>query len=399
MPKSGFVIHSGIKQVFTTGPSTGNTVVNGYAINGALQGPTVNYAQSFVAGTLDTINAGSQVWRRRYVDQTQCAQDCNAPILDSVTTNCTTMVFTLVNKGVNATLSPSTRVEVSLFSNFSTILGNSIKNNTNGDNTYALSLSSFNIVSNTPVYFRLINLCGSESNIESVPSNVIEATCVVEACCTPILNSATRVVNSSNVAVLNLAWQLGTQACSDNVSAVQLFQSTDNVNWDGGSTIAKTTPHSRTLPTVKTYYKIRSYCTSTGDYSAYSNVVEYTPIVPTIAFNPLPPVSNSASPATTNSKSQSGTILVTNGVFRVRAVAFVSSNTGTGAADGTMYCNLTIGNNSVNTTQSGVGSSTSSGYIDLTPSSTPYNYTINSVASGGNNGVFGSSGVSTQIVG
>ena len=398
MPKSGFVIHSGIKQVFTTGPSTGNSVVNGYAINGALQGPTVNYAQSFVAGTIDTINAGSQVWKRRYVDQTQCAQDCNAPILDSVTTNCTTMVFTLVNKGVNATLSPSTRVEVSLFSNFSSILGSSSNTNTDGDNTYAFPLSSFNIVSNTPVYFRLVNICGSESIIESNPSNVIEATCVLAACCTPILNSATRVVNSSQVAVLNLAWQLGTQACSDNVDSVQLFQSTDNVNWDGGSTIAKTTPHSRTLPTVKTYYKIRSYCTSTGDYSAYSNVVEYTPIVPTIVFSPQASVSNSASSDTTSSKNQSGTVAVANGVFRVRAQSFISSNTGTGSNDGTMYCNLTIGTyNSVNTTRAGSGSSTSSGYIDLTPGT--YNYTINSVAFGGNNGVFGSSGVSTQIVG
>jgi len=106
MAKTGFIIHNGIKQVFTTGPSSGNPVVNGYSINGVLQGPTVNYNQSFVEGSVESIYAGGALWVRKYEDQVNCPVDnCAQPDFSSkILPNCSTKVFTLRN--INYTVAP-----------------------------------------------------------------------------------------------------------------------------------------------------------------------------------------------------------------------------------------------------------------------------------------------------
>lgn len=174
MARTGFVINSGIKQIFTTGPSTGNSVVNGYAINGVLQGPTVNHNQSFIEGSVETISAGSQIWRRKFEDQSICAAECNSPVLStSIIKNCDTNVFTLTNTNVNATASPNTRIEVSI-DNFSTILTTFNRSNTNGNNVYNIDLNSLGIIKGTNISFRLTNLCPT---VNSQPSNIASTIC------------------------------------------------------------------------------------------------------------------------------------------------------------------------------------------------------------------------------
>lgn len=175
MAKTGFVINNGIKQIFTTGPSTGNSVVNGYAVNGVLQGPTVNYNQSFVEGSVEIISAGGgQLWRRRFEDQTICAIDCNSPLLFNISLNCDTNIFILTSTNINAAISPNTRIEVSL-DNFNTILTTFNRSNINGDNNYSIDLSTLGIIRGTEIYFRLVNLCSS--TISSLPSNVAIGIC------------------------------------------------------------------------------------------------------------------------------------------------------------------------------------------------------------------------------
>jgi hypothetical protein len=180
MSKTGFIIHKGIQQIFTTGPFQGSTVVNGYSINGVLQGPTVNHNQPFIEGSVEIISANNILWRRKYEDQTQCATDCNAPVLSSVVSNCSTNTFTLVNSNVNTSISPSTIVEVSLNpTGFPVAQRYTQTSNTNGNNTYNIDITSLGIVRGTTIYFRLINLCNN-GTIESFPSNIISTICASE---------------------------------------------------------------------------------------------------------------------------------------------------------------------------------------------------------------------------
>lgn len=274
MAKTGFVIHNGIKQIFTSGPSSGNPVVNGYAINGTLQGPTVNYAQSFVVNSLETISAGGRVWVRKEEDQTKCAPDCNAPTVSTLVKDCSTNIFTVTSTNVNATNSPNTRIEVST-DNFATILSTFNRSNSNGTNNYNIDLSNSGIVRGTTIYFRLVNLCSP--TLSSSPSSIVSGSCEVVSCCTPTLNGV-----SIDGGVLYVGWTLGAGSCLP-VSAVTVQSSTDQITWTG-NTGSSTSPRTFGIPTVTTYYRVVSNCLG-GGTSAASNVLSYTVTPP-----PPPPV-------------------------------------------------------------------------------------------------------------
>lgn len=264
MAKTGFVIHNGIKQIFTSGPSSGNPVVNGYAINGTLQGPTVNYAQSFVVNSLETISAGGRVWVRKEEDQTKCAPDCNAPTVSTLVKDCSTNIFTVTSTNVNATNSPNTRVEVST-NNFATILSTFNRSNSNGTNNYNIDLSNSGIVRGTTIYFRLVNLCSP--TLSSSPSSIVSDSCEVIPCCTPTLNGV-----SIDGSTLYVGWTLGAGSCLP-VSAMTVQTSTDQVTWTS-STGSPTSPRTFGIPTVTTYYRVISNCLG-GGTSAASNVLSY----------------------------------------------------------------------------------------------------------------------------
>ncbi len=178
MPKTGFVIHNGIKQVFTTGPQTGNPVVNGYSINGVLQGPTVDYNQPFIEDSIETIYANGVNWRRKYEDQTICAAECNAPFFKSVVAVCDNpnqRIFNLLNLGVNSTITPNTRVESSLNDNFTPLLDATTFSNVTTNGYYTLDLTDTGVLRGTTIYFRLVNLCSNNST--SLPSDIKSAVC------------------------------------------------------------------------------------------------------------------------------------------------------------------------------------------------------------------------------
>jgi hypothetical protein len=111
------------------------------------------------------------------MDQTQCAIDCNAPVLSSISSNCDTNVFTLVNSNVNASATPSTIVEVSLSpTGFPVTQRYTQTGNVDGNNTYNVNISSLGIIPGTTIYFRLINLCNG-GTIESAQSNALSSVC------------------------------------------------------------------------------------------------------------------------------------------------------------------------------------------------------------------------------
>lgn len=303
MAKTGFIINSGIKQIFTTGPSTGNSVVNGYAINGVLQGPTVNYNQSFVEGSTETVSAGGQIWRRKFEDQTVCAVDCNAPNFTSVIPNCNTNIFTLTSTNVNTAISPNTRIEVSI-NNFNTILATFNRSNTTGNNVYSIDLSGLGIIRGTLINFRLVNLCNGAN---SQPSIIINATC--EACCTPSFTAGIATTDFFGFTSLPITINLGT--CSSLVTQIAIESSTNNGTTWSRILIEPTTTHNLS-PFTSTKFRIQSICENIP--SDYSTVFDYTPAIvqpPKPGFTVLGPYGSSTE-ACTNGNLQGGILGLNN---------------------------------------------------------------------------------------
>jgi hypothetical protein len=282
MSKTGFITHKGIQQVFTTGPSQGSTVVNGYSINGVLQGPTVNHNQPFIEGSVESINANNTLWRRKFEDQTQCAIDCNAPVLSSVVSNCSTNTFTLVSSNVNTSISPSTIIEVSLSPTGFPFLQRYTRNNTNGNNTYNVDITSLGIIRGTTIYFRLINLCNN-GNIESSPSNILSSLCI--SCCAPTFTVTQTPITALFTGTTDeLTFNLNYGACSNIVESLVLENSVDNGNSWNRIDYAKLD----TLiiaPFLAGKYRFQSVCS--GIPSPYSTIYDY---IPTPA--PPPPTQN-----------------------------------------------------------------------------------------------------------
>jgi hypothetical protein len=89
MANTGYLTSSGIQQVFTTGPLSGSIVTSSYSVGSTFFGPTVDFKQSFISGTVDDIYPCSdvpQIFYRYYLDPL-CAA-CITPILISGTTEC-----------------------------------------------------------------------------------------------------------------------------------------------------------------------------------------------------------------------------------------------------------------------------------------------------------------------
>jgi hypothetical protein len=257
-------------------------VVNGYSINGVLQGPTVNHNQPFIEGSVESINANNTLWRRKFEDQTQCATDCNAPVLLSVVSNCSTNTFTLVNSNVNILISPSTIIEVSLSPTGFPFTQRYTRNNTNGNNTYSIDITSLGIIPGTTIYFRLINLCNN-GTIESSPSNIISSLCV--SCCAPSF-TVTRTPTTSFFFTGGdeLRFNFNYGECSNLVENLVLESSTDNGNnWDRIVYDKLDTLVLSPLLAVK--LRFQSVCR--GISSPYSSIYDYIPSPP-----PPPPTQN-----------------------------------------------------------------------------------------------------------
>lgn len=180
MAKTGFVSSSGIQQVFTSGPFSGSVVTSSYASGGILFGPTLNFKQSFISGTVDALAPCYNTYYRRYEDLIACPpNNCAPPVLsNTITMNCASYDYKYGISYSSSSLSASkTIIEYSTTSDFSTNTG-SITYNNPTSMILPIDVSS-NLpllpLANTPVYFRAYNSCSVSTT--SSYSNIVYTSC------------------------------------------------------------------------------------------------------------------------------------------------------------------------------------------------------------------------------
>lgn len=179
MPNNGYISSSGISQVFTTGPYIGAVVTSSYSSGSTLLGPTVNFSQYFISGTIDTIDVCNNIFQRYYYDPYECPTGaCLPPIAISATVaNCANfnyLYFFFFNSG--STAADYSTIEYSTSPNFSFNTGSIFVTNSVGY-TNPINVSNLGSlpISTTPVYFRVFNSC-SISGLSSY-SNTVSASC------------------------------------------------------------------------------------------------------------------------------------------------------------------------------------------------------------------------------
>ena len=184
MTNTGYLTSSGIQQVFTTGPLSGSVVTSSYSVGSTFFGPTVDFKQSFISGTVDYITTcndiNTQIFSRYYLDPL-CAA-CITPILISGTTECINEYnFNyIIDRGeVNPTETPYTVVYFSTTPDFSFNTGSYVQNNLLNSRSLSINVSS-SLTSpipgrTTPVYFKAFNSCSAV--LSSSFSNTLIISC------------------------------------------------------------------------------------------------------------------------------------------------------------------------------------------------------------------------------
>ena len=180
MANNGYISSSGINQIFTTGPYTGSVVTSSYSTSGdILFGPTINFFQSFISGTIDEISTCNDVFKRYYYDPINCPPgDCLAPTaLSATVANCTNYDYKyyFYFNSSSAAAEYST-IEYSTFSDFSSNTGSLIVTNSVGY-TNPINISNLGLlpIKTSNVYFRVFNSCSI--NGTSSYSNIVSASC------------------------------------------------------------------------------------------------------------------------------------------------------------------------------------------------------------------------------
>ena len=183
MAKTGYTINQGIQQVFTSGPAgiINSLVTSSYSNGSTTFGPTINFKQSFVSGTVETLYPCDIAYDRYYLDPINCPiSGCPQPILNSVVANCNPYNYTYsvsYNFISSSGFVPSSSIEFSTNSTFSTNTGSVTYDNT-AATQLPVDVSGLPLLplSTTLVYFRVLNRCVG-STISSY-SNVISASCI-----------------------------------------------------------------------------------------------------------------------------------------------------------------------------------------------------------------------------
>jgi hypothetical protein len=178
---TGYISSSGIQQVFNSGPFSGSLVTASYSNGSNTFGPTINFTQNFISGTLDDFNiCGPTYYYRYYQDTASCAvSGCFAPTITSITPeNCdgnwqSEYSITYNSSSANATY---TIIEYGLYENFSEYATHIY---TNASPTI-LPLSYLDDTGQSvdradTLYFRAYNSCSNGST--SSYSNIITASC------------------------------------------------------------------------------------------------------------------------------------------------------------------------------------------------------------------------------
>jgi len=230
---TGYVSSSGIQQNFTTGPYSGSMVTSSYSINSTLYGPTVNYKQLFVSGTLDNIQpcgVGTTWYNRLYSNPTLCPPGgCFAPILVTATPlNCTTNWTSSYSATYNSgsALATKTIIEYSYNSSFSPKATHSIVNASPTMLPF-YTVTDFGTF-NTPdqiMYFRAYNSCSIGTT--SSYSNVLTASCTTIP---PIPTFTVQIKNHSGV-TLNYSTGSTTYVIYNNASSsISFTEQTKDIN-------------------------------------------------------------------------------------------------------------------------------------------------------------------------
>jgi len=183
MAKTGYLTSSGIQQVFNTGPLSGSVVTSSYSVGSTFFGPTVNFNQSFISGTIDDIvpcDVNPQIFYRYYLDPL-CAA-CITPILISGNTECIdnyNFNYFITRSSVNPIDIPTTFIYWSTTPDFSFNTGSLVLDNTiDGENliiNISSSLTSPVPNNSTPIYFRANNSC--DLGLSSSFSNTLIISC------------------------------------------------------------------------------------------------------------------------------------------------------------------------------------------------------------------------------
>ena len=183
MANTGYLTSSGIQQVFTTGPSSGSIVTSSYSVGSTFFGPTVDFKQSFISGTVDDIVPCSntpQVFERYYLDPL-CAA-CITPILISGSTECIidyNFNYFITRNSVDSSSIPSTILYWSTSPDFSFNTGSLfLDNSIDGENLIINVSSSLTTPipnRSTPVYFKAYNSCSAV--LSSSFSNTLTVFC------------------------------------------------------------------------------------------------------------------------------------------------------------------------------------------------------------------------------
>jgi len=119
---TGYVSHSGVQQVFTTGPYSGSVVTSSYSNGTNLFGPTLNFTQNFTSSSDKFEFCNGSPFQPYFEDTASCPiSGCFAPIITSVTPlNCATtwnseFSLTYNSASANATY---TIIEFNSYENF-----------------------------------------------------------------------------------------------------------------------------------------------------------------------------------------------------------------------------------------------------------------------------------------
>ena len=201
---TGYVSSSAIQQKFISGPYSGSIVTSSYSNGTNLNGPTVNYKQLFVSGTVDNIYTCGTAYFRINYDPTICPPGgCTIPVLTyaapsdcnlysgdynvSYNSGSTTAIYTYIQYSTDPTF--TSNVTASRITNSSPLILP-----INVDNLPSPPVSQF-----TSVYFRAYNSCSSGFGTSSF-SNTLEANCNTPP--VPVYNNFTiQIKNHAGISV------------------------------------------------------------------------------------------------------------------------------------------------------------------------------------------------------
>jgi hypothetical protein len=185
MANTGYISSSAINQVFTSGPYSGSFVTSSFSSGSTLNGPTLNYKQLFISGTIESLApcATLPIYSRVAYDPIACPPGgCTIPILTSValSSSCTTIYDYKYNITYNSASIAAlyTKIQYSTTANFSSNVATSsfITNSNptippiNINNLPSLPSSNY-----TTIYFRAFNSCSIGTT--SSYSNILSASC------------------------------------------------------------------------------------------------------------------------------------------------------------------------------------------------------------------------------